>query len=47
MHLFRVEDEIVREHWAVRDDLWLFRQLGLVPASPVSDLSASGMAIAS
>ena len=32
MHAFRVEDEIVREHWAVRDDLWLFRQIGLIAA---------------
>ena len=29
MHSFRVEDELVDEHWAVRDDLGLFRQLGL------------------
>jgi hypothetical protein len=27
-----VEDEIVREHWAVRDDLGLFRQIGLIAA---------------
>ena len=32
MHVFRVEDEIVREHWAVRDDLGLFRQIGLIAA---------------
>ena len=32
MHAFRVEDEIVREHWAVRDDLGLFRQIGLIAA---------------
>ena len=30
MHRFRVEDEIVREHWAVRDDLGLFRQIGVI-----------------
>jgi pimeloyl-ACP methyl ester carboxylesterase len=36
MHRFRVEDEIVREHWAVRDDLGLFRQIGLsADASPI------------
>jgi hypothetical protein len=46
MHVFRVADKIVREHWAVRDDLELFRQIGLIAAPPVSD-SASGMAIAS
>jgi predicted ester cyclase len=32
MHVFRIEDEIVREHWAVRDDLGLFRQIGLIAA---------------
>jgi predicted ester cyclase len=32
MHVFRVEDEVVREHWAVRDDLALFRQIGLIAA---------------
>jgi predicted ester cyclase len=32
MHAFRVEDEVVREHWAVRDDLGLFRQIGLIAA---------------
>jgi predicted ester cyclase len=33
MHSFRVEDELVHEHWAVRDDLGLFRQLGLIDPS--------------
>ncbi len=28
MHVYRVEDGVIREHWAVRDDLGLFRQLG-------------------
>ena len=32
MHAFRVKDEVVREHWAVRDDLGLFRQIGLIAA---------------
>jgi lactoylglutathione lyase len=32
MHAFRVEDELVREHWAVRDDRGLFRQIGLIAA---------------
>lgn len=31
MHRYRVEDGVIREHHAVRDDLALFRQLGLVP----------------
>ena len=31
MHRYRVEDGVIREHHAVRDDLTLFRQLGLVP----------------
>ncbi len=30
MHRYRVEDGVIREHHAVRDDLTLFRQLGLV-----------------
>ena len=32
MPAFRVEDEVVREHWAVRDDRGLFRQIGLIAA---------------
>lgn len=32
MHLYRVADGQVAEHWAVRDDLALLRQLGAVPA---------------
>jgi len=31
MHRYRVEEGVIREHHAVRDDLALFRQLGLVP----------------
>jgi pimeloyl-ACP methyl ester carboxylesterase/predicted ester cyclase len=31
MHRYRVEDGVIREHHAVRDDLMLFRQLGLIP----------------
>ena len=30
IHLFRMEDGRVAEHWAVRDDLGMMRQLGLV-----------------
>ena len=29
MHRYRVEDSVIREHHAVRDDLALYRQLGL------------------
>ena len=32
MHVFRIEDEVVRERWAVRDDPGLFRQIGLIAA---------------
>jgi predicted ester cyclase len=40
MHVFRVEDEVVREHWAVRDDLGLFRQIGLI--DPVTKARRAG-----
>jgi len=29
MHRYRVEEGVIREHHAVRDDLALYRQLGL------------------
>lgn len=31
MHLFRLDGGQLREHWAVREDLWLLQQLGLTP----------------
>ncbi|GAA2777135.1 ester cyclase [Saccharopolyspora taberi] len=34
LHLYRVADGQVAEHWAVRDDLGLMRQLGAWPARP-------------
>jgi len=36
MHLFRVENGLIKEHWGARDDVGMMRQLGLVPppASP-------------
>jgi predicted ester cyclase len=34
-HWFRIEDGLVREHWANRDDLGMARQLGWIPPTPV------------
>jgi hypothetical protein len=31
---FRLEDGLIIEHWANRDDLGLVRQLGWIPPSP-------------
>lgn len=31
-HWFRVVDEKIAEHWAVRDDLGMMRQLGVMPS---------------
>jgi predicted ester cyclase len=33
-HWFRVEDGLLMEHWANRDDLGMARQLGWVPPTP-------------
>ena len=33
-HWFRVEDGLIIEHWANRDDLGTGRQLGWIPPSP-------------
>ena len=33
-HWFRVEDGLIREHWANRDDLGMAKQLGWVPPTP-------------
>lgn len=30
IHIFRFEDGKIAEHWAVRDDLGMMRQLGVV-----------------
>jgi predicted ester cyclase len=35
-HLFRLVDGKIIEHWAVRDDLGLMQQLGVVAAPPVA-----------
>jgi predicted ester cyclase len=31
IHVYRVVDDRIREHWAVRDDLGMLRQLGAIP----------------
>ena len=33
-HWFRIEDGKVAEHWAVRDDLGMLQQLGVMPSDP-------------
>jgi predicted ester cyclase len=33
-HWFRLEDGLIREHWANRDDLGMAKQLGWIPPSP-------------
>ena len=33
-HWFRLEDGLIHEHWANRDDLGMARQLGWIPPSP-------------
>jgi predicted ester cyclase len=30
-HMFRVTDGKISEHWAVRDDLGMMQQLGVLP----------------
>ncbi len=34
IHMFRVRDGMITEHFAVRDDLGMARQLGLLPDAP-------------
>lgn len=36
VHIVRFEDGMVVEHWGVRDDMMLMRQLGVLPQSPVA-----------
>ena len=31
VHILRIADGLIREHWAVRDDLGMLTQLGLAP----------------
>jgi predicted ester cyclase len=33
IHIFRLVDGLIAEHWAVRDDLGLMQQLGIVPTA--------------
>jgi len=36
IHMFRMEDGLIVEHWAVRNDLDMARQLGLLPEAAIS-----------
>jgi predicted ester cyclase len=40
VHIVRFEAGKVVEHWGVRDDMTLMRQLGVVPEAPVAAASA-------
>jgi predicted SnoaL-like aldol condensation-catalyzing enzyme len=31
-HMFRLQDGLIAEHWAVRDDLGMMQQLGVLPS---------------
>jgi predicted ester cyclase len=42
VHIVRFEDGKVVEHWGVRDDLTLMRQLGILPERPVPAGAAPG-----
>jgi predicted SnoaL-like aldol condensation-catalyzing enzyme len=37
VHVYRVAEGKIREHWAVRDDLSMLRQLGALPSSSPAD----------
>ncbi|MFB4306700.1 ester cyclase [Actinomadura sp. GTD37] len=34
LHMIRFEGERIAEHWAVRDDIGMMRQLGVIPGPP-------------
>jgi predicted ester cyclase len=36
IHMFRMEDGLIVEHWAVRNDVGMARQLGLLPEAAIS-----------
>lgn len=40
VHMLRLEDDLIREHWAVRDDLGVLVQLGVVDAPTPSRAAA-------
>jgi len=40
VHIVRFQDGRGIEHWAVRDDLGLMRQLGAIPSQPGRPVSA-------
>jgi len=33
IHIYRVSDGTIREHWALRDDIGMLRQLGALPTA--------------
>jgi steroid delta-isomerase-like uncharacterized protein len=43
LHMFRLRDGLIKEHWGGRDDIGMMRQLGLIPppaAPPDTDCPA-------
>jgi predicted ester cyclase len=36
IHIFRMEDGLIVEHWAARNDIGMARQLGLLPEAAIS-----------
>jgi hypothetical protein len=36
VHIFRIRDGMITEHWAVRDDVAMFQQLGGLPNSAIA-----------
>jgi predicted ester cyclase/catechol 2,3-dioxygenase-like lactoylglutathione lyase family enzyme len=41
VHIYRVVEGKIREHWAVRDDLSMLRQLGALPSAGLAEASRS------
>ena len=45
IHILRLEDGVIVEHWAARDDIAFLRQLGLTPTRvPAADAAAPAAA---